>query len=71
MNKTELTHALEETVPPLKGKLHVERVLYKKAENKAYLSYLSDDLVAERDFLTLERSIRALFNGVRIALRVA
>ena len=31
MNKTELLHILEETVPPLRGKLHIERVLYQKA----------------------------------------
>ena len=58
MNKTELIHVLEETVPPLKEKLHVERVLYRKADNKAYFSFLSDVLVPERDFLTLERRLR-------------
>lgn len=44
MNKTELLHLLEETVPPLRGKLHIERVLYQKAANKAYMSFLSDEL---------------------------
>ncbi|MDD3412224.1 MAG: hypothetical protein PHY12_15580, partial [Eubacteriales bacterium] len=71
MNKAELTRALEETVPPLKGKLHVERVLYKKAANKAYMSYLCDDLVPERDFLALERRLRTLFPQIQVALRVA
>ena len=49
MNKTELLHLLEETVPPLRGKLHIERVLYQKAANKAYMSFLSDELVTEHD----------------------
>ncbi|NLI21209.1 MAG: PolC-type DNA polymerase III [Clostridiales bacterium] len=71
MNKTELIRALEETVPPLAGKLRVERVLYRKADNKAYFSFLCDVLVPERDFLALERRLRGLFPKMRIALRVA
>ena len=38
MNKTELLHLLEETVPPLRGKLHIERVLYQKAVSYTHLS---------------------------------
>ncbi len=71
MNKEELLRVLEETVPPLKGKLHIERVLYKKAANKAYISFLCDDLVPEVDFLTLERKLRTVFPGVGVALRIA
>ncbi len=71
MNKTELIQALEETVPPLKGKLRIERVLYKKDLNKAYMSFLSDELVTERDYLLLERRLRELFPKLKVALRVA
>ncbi len=71
MNKAELIHVLEETLPPVKGKLHVERVLYRKADNKAYFSFLCDVLVAEKEFLTLEHRLRALFPKMLIALRVA
>ncbi len=71
MNKQELLHLLEEAVPPLQGKLHVERVLYKKSLNKVYMSFLSDLLVAEVDFLALERKLRGVFSGVSIALRIA
>ena len=71
MNKTELIRVLEETVPPLRGMLHVERVLYRKADNKAYFSFLCDALVPERDFLALEQRLRALFPKMQIALRVA
>ena len=71
MNKTELLHLLEETVPPLRGKLHIERVLYQKAANKAYMSFLSDELVTEHDYLLLERRLRELFPKLTVALRIA
>lgn len=71
MNKTELLQTLEETVPALKGKLHIERVLYKKEANKAYMSFLCDQLVGETDYLLLERTLRGLFPNLTVALRVA
>lgn len=71
MNKTELLRVLEQTVPPLAGKLHIERVLYKKEANKAYMSFLSDALVGPRDFLLLEKKLRELFPNLSVALRVA
>ncbi len=71
MNKAELIHILEETLPHLRGKLRVERVLYRKADNKAYFSFLCDELVPEADFLALERRLRGLFPKMELALRVA
>ncbi len=71
MNKQELLYELEKTVPPLSGKLHVERVLYKKVENKAYISFLSDSLVEEKDYLLLKRRLSELFPALGVALRVA
>ena len=71
MNKTELLRALEETVPPLKGKLHSERVLYKKETNKAYMSFLCDELVGEKDYLLLESRLRQLFPQLTVAMRIA
>ena len=71
MNKSELLRALEQAVPALTGKLHIERVLYQKSQNKAYMSFLCDVLVAEADFLALERKMKSLFPAVSIALRVA
>ena len=71
MNKTELLQILEQTVPPLQGKLHIERVLYKQEANKAYMSFLSDVLVGQRDFLLLERKLRELFPKMTVAIRVA
>ena len=71
MNKTELLKALEAAVPPLEGKLHIERVLYKKEANKAYMSFLSDVLVEQQAFLLLERRLREMFPQLTVALRVA
>ncbi len=71
MNKTELLEALQATVPSLRGKLHIERVLYKKAANKAYISFLCDELVTERDYLLLEKKLRELFPKLAVALRIA
>ncbi|MCL1854603.1 MAG: PolC-type DNA polymerase III [Clostridia bacterium] len=71
MNKQELLRLLEATIPILQGKLQVERVLYKRTINKAYISFFSDVLVAEKDFLSLERKLRSVFPGIAIALRVA
>ena len=71
MNKKELIQELEATVPPLAGKLRVERVLYKKSANKAYMSFLCDELVAQTDFLLLKRRLAKLFPKLEVALRVA
>ena len=71
MNKTELLRILEQTVPPLQGKLHIERVLYKKELNKAYMSFLCDELVGEKDYLLLENKLRQLFPQLTVAMRIA
>ncbi|MFH1512395.1 MAG: PolC-type DNA polymerase III [Bacillota bacterium] len=71
MNKAELIQTLENTLPELKGKLTIERVLFRAADNKAYFSLLCGDLVDERAFLKLDQRLGSLFPGMRIALRVA
>lgn len=71
MTKSEMVALLDGALPHLAGQLHIERVLYKKSINKAYLSFLCDSLVAEKDFLTVERQLRDAFPGVEIAVRVA
>ncbi|HRX07831.1 MAG TPA: PolC-type DNA polymerase III [Candidatus Limiplasma sp.] len=71
MNKAELIQTLEKTLPELSGKLSIERVLFRAADNKAYFSLLSDVLVDERAFLKLDSRLSSLFPGMHIALRVA
>ena len=45
-------------------------MLYQKAANKAYMSFLSDELVTEHDYLLLERRLRELFPKLTVALLV-
>ncbi len=71
MNKAELIKTLENTLPELTGKLSIERVLFRAADNKAYFSLLSGVLVDERAFLKLDKRLSSLFPGMHIALRVA
>ena len=71
MNKAELISTLEKSLPELMGKLTIERVLFRAADNKAYFSLLSDALVDERAYLKLEQRLSSLFPDMRIALRVA
>ncbi|MBP3542136.1 MAG: PolC-type DNA polymerase III [Clostridia bacterium] len=71
MNKQEMLQAVEAAVPPLRGKLHIERVLYKKAANKAYMSFLCDEVAGEQVFLAVERELKKLFPQVNVALRIA
>ncbi|MBN1778494.1 MAG: PolC-type DNA polymerase III [Clostridiales bacterium] len=71
MNKAELIKTLENSLPELAGKLTIERVLFRAADNKAYFSLLSDVLVDERAYLKLDSRLISLFPGMRIALRVA
>ena len=71
MTKAELIEQLEGTAPALKGKLRVERIYYQKKTNKAYMSFLSDELVGEKEYLLLEERLRALFPELSVALRVA
>ena len=71
MNKVELLQTLQDTVPELKGTLHIERVLYHKQENKAFIFFLCDKLVSEREFLRLENKLIELFPKVEVSLRVA
>ncbi len=71
MTKQDLLKLLEAAVPHLAGQLHPERVLYKKSINKAYITYLCDSLVSEKDFLTIERKLRQSLPQVQVAVRVA
>ena len=57
--------------PELTGKLTCEKVLYNKAQNKALIYLLSDVLVEEKMFLSVEKIIRRQFPKVHISIRVA
>ncbi len=71
MTKQDMMKLLDAAVPHLAGKLHIERVLYKKANSRAYFSFLCDELVTEPDFLAIERRLRAVFPELDVKVRVA
>ena len=71
MNKQELLEELIHTVPHLQGKLKVDRVLYNKPLKRVLMSFFSDELVSEKEYLTLEDKVRSLFPNVFVSLRIA
>ena len=71
MESTQMLAQLYKELPELSGKLTVERVVYKQAENKIYISFLSQALVAEKAFLRMESMIRGMYPTTRLAIRVA
>ncbi len=71
MESGQMLSQLYRELPELDGKLTVERVIYKQAENKIYFSFLSQVLVTEKSFLRMEHMIRGMYPGSRLAIRVA
>ncbi len=71
MESGQMLAQLYKELPELSEKLTVERVVYKQAENKIYISFLSQVLVAEKAFLRMEYLIRNMYPGTRLAIRVA
>ncbi len=60
-----------EVHPEFRGKLACEKVLFNKKLNKAIIFLLSDLLVEEKAFLSIEKIIRKQFPKVHISIRVA
>ncbi len=71
MESGQMLAQLYKEIPELSGKLTVERVVFKQAENKIYISFLSQVLVAEKAFLRMESMIRGMYPNTRLAIRVA
>ena len=71
MESGQMLAQLYKELPELSGKLTVERVVYKQAENKIYISFLSQVLVAEKAYLRMEYLIRNMYPDTRLAIRVA
>ncbi len=71
MESGQMLAQLYRELPELSDKLTVERVIYKQAENKIYISFLSQVLVEEKAFLRMEYLIRNMYPDTRLAIRVA
>ncbi len=71
MSYDEFLTALSGRLPHLAGQLEVEKVIFKKEENKIYICFLAGQLVRQKDFLTIEREARRLFPMANVSVRVA
>ncbi len=70
-NHQEILSLLCKGLPHLEGKLSVEKILYKKNQNRVYFTFLSDVLVESKDYLLLLKALKKQYPGLNIALRVA
>ncbi len=71
METAQMLAAVYEALPELTDKLSIERILFKKAENKVYFSFLSDVLVAEKAYLRIEGLLKKMYPGTNLSIRVA
>ena len=61
---------IDREIPELAGKLAPPRVTYVQASQKAYFHFESTALAEEKQFLQLERLLREVFPGLRLAVRI-
>ncbi|MBQ1945415.1 MAG: PolC-type DNA polymerase III, partial [Clostridia bacterium] len=71
MSYEELLERIEKAAPNLKGKITVDRVIYKRGSGHAYFYLLSDAIAGESEYLAVRKILRAAFPGVRLSLRIA
>ena len=71
MSYEELITKIENAVPDMKGKLTIDRVIYKRESRHAYFYLLSDVVAGDREYLAVQKILRAAFPGVRLSLRIA
>ena len=71
MSYEELITRIEHAAPEMKGKLTIDRVIYKRGSRHAYFYMLSDVVAGDRDYLAVLKILKAAFPGVRLSLRIA
>jgi len=70
MSYEDLMARIAREVPELAGHLSAPRVTYVKSTQKTYITFQSDVLCGESAFLGLEKTLRSVFAGHEIAVRV-
>ena len=70
MSYEDLMARIAREIPELAGKLSAPRVTYVKSIKKIYISFDSDVLAGEKQFLRLESILRELFPGHPLSVRV-
>ncbi len=71
MSYEELIAKIENAAPELKGKLTLDRVIYKRGSRHAYFYLLSDAVAGDREYLAVQRILKNAFPGIRQSLRIA
>ena len=71
MSYEELIQRIENAAPEMKGKLTIDRVIYKRGSRHAYFYMLSDAVAGDREYLAVQKILKAAFPGVRLSLRIA
>ena len=71
MSYEELISRIEGAAPEMKGKLTIDRVIYKRGSRHAYFYLLSDAVAGDREYLAVQKILKAAFPGVRLSLRIA
>ena len=71
MSYEELIEKIKKAAPELQEGLTIDRVIYKRGSGHAYVYLLSDQVAGEREYLAVQRVLRAAFPGVRLSLRIA
>ena len=70
MSYEDLMARIAREIPELAGKLSAPRVTYVKSLQKTYISFDSDELAGEKQFLRLEKILREVFPGHALSVRV-
>ena len=71
MSYEELIDKIEKAAPELKGKLTLDRVIYKRGSRHAYFYLLSDAVAGDREYLAVQKILKSAFPGIRQSLRIA
>lgn len=71
MSKIIILETIEQKLPNLAGKLELKKVLFSKSANKALFKFESPILVAEAEFLRIEKIIEDIYPNIKVAVRIA
>ena len=70
MSYEDLMARVAREIPELGGKLSAPKIVYVKSQKKTYISFESEVLAGEEQFLKLEGILRSMFPGRALAVRV-
>ena len=70
MSYEEMMRRIYDAIPELEGQLLPPKVVYIASMKKAFITFESNVLVGEKQFLAMERILREVFQGRNLAIRV-